>query len=75
MIAKLYNRPNSLSSLIFGNAVRGTKYDYEQNGYSSDHPKVSIENQVDEDQSEISIELPKGVYAGSSIGFKFETLP
>lgn len=37
--------------------------------------KSAPSKEADEDQSEISIELPKGVYAGSSIGFKIETLP
>ncbi|WP_114748893.1 polysaccharide lyase family 8 super-sandwich domain-containing protein [Pleomorphovibrio marinus] len=43
--------------------------------YSSENPKVSISTSSENNQSELSLELPEGVYAGSSIGFKIETLP
>ncbi len=43
--------------------------------YSSKHSKVSINPTMNKNQSELSIELPQGVYAGSSVGFKVEMKP
>jgi chondroitin AC lyase len=43
--------------------------------YSSENPKVSIRTTTNDNQSELSIELPQGEYAGSSVGFKVELNP